>query len=86
MSNEIEMMNNDVITETVEEVAEKANESSNKLIKGFAAGVGTTVAVIAGIKYVIKPVLAKAKTRHQDETTASGNYDEIELNGMPGDE
>lgn len=63
MSNEMEMMNNEIITEAVEEVAETAKKSDNKFVKGFGFGIGTTIAAIAGIKYVLKPLYVKLKAK-----------------------
>ena len=87
MSNELEMMNNEIITEAIDEVAETAKRSDNKFVKGFGLGVGTTIAAIAGIKYVIKPLYAKFKAKSSDnDVETTGNVcDSVEVSDFTKD-
>lgn len=88
MSNEMEMMNNEIITEAVEEVAKTAKKSDNKFVKGFGFGIGTTIATIAGIKYVLKPLYAKLKTKRSAKNADAINSecDVVDVSDSENDE
>lgn len=60
----MEIMNNEEVIETTEEIV---NASSGK---GFKVAAGVGLAVFAGVatyKYVVKPIMAKIKTKKEQQ-------------------
>ena len=63
MTETIETVNDEIVEEVFDEVAETATKSSNKFLCGIGVGIGLGIAIVEGCKHIVIPGINRLKER-----------------------
>ena len=75
MTETIETVNDEIVEEVFDEVAETATKSSNKFLCGIGVGIGLGIAIVEGCKHIVIPGINRLKEKCIAKKAAQSNCD-----------